>query len=387
MHVQRFFSFDQLDAMAADWNGLARGVPFRGWDWMSTWWRHYGTDPARRQQNTSLFTLGVFDPEGVLQGIAPWYCEQSTGQGRVVKFLGVEETCGDYLSVLCRREMEQPVTAALAKWLTEANGPEDGRLLDGNSNRWDLLELTGVDAEDRAVNLLVEQLACLGNITHRRAGPNCWRIKLPASWEQYLAMLSKSHRSQLRKLEKRLVLTGRAAFNRVEHPSELPRAEQILIDLHQRRWQSLGEPGCFASERFRAFHHELMPKLLAGGQLHLGWSDIDGSPATAEYHITGGNVSYAYQAGVDPDMMEHSPGTLGNILSIRRMIEQGARVLDFLRGDEPYKAHWRAEPRPGVEYRVAASRPTAQIRHGIWLAGTNVKQWIKTGLEHVTSGS
>ena len=71
---------------------------------------------------------------------------------------------------------------------------------------------------------------------------------------------------------------------------------------------------------------------------------------------------------------------LSTILAIRTAIEEGQHTYDLLRGDEPYKAHWRAQPSPSVELRVAARRPVAQLRHGVWWAGGAVKGWVKSTL-------
>jgi hypothetical protein len=58
----------------------------------------------------------------------------------------------------------------------------------------------------------------------------------------------------------------------------------------------------------------------------------------------------------------------------------GYRGYDFLRGDEAYKAHFRATARPNMEIRVVPNRMTAQLRHRLWLTGSNVKRLFKTGL-------
>lgn len=89
---------------------------------------------------------------------------------------------------------------------------------------------------------------------------------------------------------------------------------------------------------------------------------------------------YAYQAGVDPEAMKLQPGKLLNLGTIRRAIEQGYRAIDFLRGDEPYKAHLRAAPRPSLQLRIVPNRPAARLRNNLFLAGRQVKQWMKTGL-------
>jgi hypothetical protein len=78
MNVQVITTSDELRALAAGWNELATS-PLHSWDWLATWWSHYGG--AERQ----LHVLAVYDDgrvgEGLerrLVGIAPWYLEQRT---------------------------------------------------------------------------------------------------------------------------------------------------------------------------------------------------------------------------------------------------------------------------------------------------------------------
>ncbi len=71
----------------------------------------------------------------------------------------------------------------------------------------------------------------------------------------------------------------------MESATELEAAWPILVDLHQRRRKSLGEPGCFASNSFYDFHRDVAERLLKRGQLRLSWLTLDGMPAAAEYHF------------------------------------------------------------------------------------------------------
>ena len=59
-------------------------------------------------------------------------------------------------------------------------------------------------------------------------------------------------------------------------------------------------------------------------------------------------------------MLEEQPGNLINLMILRQAIARGYRAYDFLRGDEPYKARFGAEPRPSVDFRVAAPRAAAR---------------------------
>jgi CelD/BcsL family acetyltransferase involved in cellulose biosynthesis len=258
----------------------------------------------------------------------------------------------------------------LADWLCDA--------ANDRHNRWDSLQLDGIDSQDAVVERLAEALRARGCLVHRRDGPNCWRLALPQTWAAYEASLSKSHRKQVRKLLDRTIDSGRAILHTVTHASQLEQGRQILIDLHQRRRQALGEPGCFSSPAFAAFHEEAQQRLLACGSLRLHWLELDGRLAAAEYQLCSGGVIYGYQAGMAPELLEEQPGRLAVIATMRRGVEQGCTAFDFLRGDEPYKAHFRAQPRPLVEYRIAPPRAAARLRHRAWSVGMNVKEWVRS---------
>jgi CelD/BcsL family acetyltransferase involved in cellulose biosynthesis len=379
MHVTLFTNLTELAPLATDWDRLAGGVPFRSWTWQSAWWRHYGGAPSGHRQKTRLYVLVVYSTAGVPVGIAPWYWEHTSAKGRVLRFLGLGEIASDHLSVLCQPGMEDAVTGALADWLTDANRPHVGAALADDSSAWDLLELTGADTQDARMTRLAEALERRGYAIHRRPGVNCWALELPNRWEDFLPELPKTLRQHCRRTDKWLS-AGRATMHCVENLADLSMGQEILLDLHQRRRQSLGEPGCFASPQFTAFHQEVMPELLRQGRLCLSWVEIDGRPVATDYLLSGEGVMYVYQGGMAPEEKACSPGHLITMLMIRRAIEQGYRVFDFLRGDEPYKAQWHAQPRASVELRIVAPRASARLRHTLWQTGSCVKRWLKNSL-------
>ena len=364
--VVRFTRLEDLAPYAQDWDRLSQDVPFRSWSWMSCWWRHYGDQSAQGSRAVRLYVLGVLDQANRLIGIAPWYLDAGTWRGRVLRFLGSGEVCPEYLTVPAAQGLEDLVARALADWLAAARGPD----------AWDLLELTAIGSEDAAIGQLAERLEARGSLVHRRAGARCWRIGLPKSWDEYLATLSHGHRSELRRAERWLLASGRAVVHRVQRPEDLRRGLQVLVDLHQRRWHSLGQPGCFSSQRYAAFHSELLPELLARRELLLFWIELDGKPFVVEYLMVAGDTVYYYQGGLDVDRLGDSPGRLGIIVALRLAIDGGYRVFDFLRGDEPYKAHFRAKPHACPEIRAVSAVFPARVRHGIWLAGSNTKRWL-----------
>lgn len=379
MRVCCLTDLDELTPYVDDWNRLAAGSPFRGWTWLSHWWRHYGPQSKSEALRIRLTALCVFDESDALVGIAPWYLDCSAIRGRVLRFLGSGEVCSDYLGVLCYPAREEAVVEALADYLVK-NAFAD----DPDAMRWDLLDLEGIDAEDHVMSNLVDHLAMLGCSTHRRPGMNCWRMELPADWESFVASLGRNRRRDLRRLERNYLDTDRVVLHRVTRTEELPKAMDILVDLHQRRHNAQGEPGCFASPRFLAFFRDVVPELLRQGHLQFHWLELDGKAAAAEYQLTGNGVLYQYQAGMDPDAIEHRPGYMINVAILREAVASGCRWFDFLRGDEPYKACFGARPRPSVKFRVAPHRPVSLLRHNLWIAGNSAKEWVKRGVRGAT---
>ena len=374
MRVACFRTFDDLAAYADDWQRLAHGMPFRSWSWLTCWWRHYGprspSESARR-----LAVLCVFDRSGRPAGIAPWYLEPSALHGRVLRALGSGEVCSDYLGVLCEPQRGDSVAEALADYLVEP-----GRRTRPDALRWDLLDCEGIDAADGDVAALARSLSQAGCGTHRRTTANCWRLRLPTTWEDYLSGLGRNLRRDLRRLERNYLQSNRAVLHVVQSPSELPRAMDILVELHQRRQRVQGHPGCFTSPRFTAFYREVVPEMFRHGQLQFCWLELDAKPVAAEYQLLGDGILYAYQAGIDPDAIQHQPGKLLNLAILQRAIAGGYREFDFLRGDEPYKASFGAQPRPSLAIRFVPQHAAAQLRHGLWLAGRNLKGWARHSL-------
>ena len=370
---------DELSALEGPWNALAAGAPMRSWTWLVTWWKYFQNPAEGRSRgiDRELHVIATYDetqsdvPQ--LIGLAPWYIERTAVRGNVIRPLGSGHVCTDHLSLVCEPQRQSEVATAVAEHLV------------ANHNEWDCLELPAIDAGDPAISKLAEGFEARDCLLWQRAAGNCWIAELHSTWDEYFAGLSKSHRKQLTQWHRRYVANGRSACHLVQHDDELERGWNILVDLHQRRWQRLGEPGCFASRAFHNFHRELASRLLAAGQLRMSWVDLDGTPIAAEYHFVGGNTVYTYQSGIDPERLDDSPGRLAHMLTIRRAVEEGYRRIDFLRGDEPYKAHWRAVPQPTYDCRVFPNRRLARLQGHVMTAALAVKGWMKQRIELVTS--
>ena len=373
MHVYCLRSPEELSRYAGDWDALARGVPFRHWTWLAAWWRHYGDAAGAGRRN--LLVPMVFDERERPVGLGPWYVEHTATGAQVLRMLGDGEVCSDYLSVPCLPGYDGLVAEALADFLTDTL-PREGVA-------WDAIDLSGVDAEDHAAARLVAQLADRGNKVDVQPGPNCWRLNLPTDADGYPRMIAKNPRRQLRKLKQEYLDTGRGVLRFIESREQLSGVMEMFRGMLQRRRQSLGETGPFASPRFAHFYEEVFPNLFGEGRGQIAWLEIDGRPVAADYLISGDGVLYAYQGAIEPGACKLKPGKAFYAALLQWAIARGYRGFDFLRGDEHYKSQLGAVPRASTCWRVVARRTTARLRHSLWLAGRNVKKWIKHGLKTV----
>lgn len=371
LHITRLTDSPDLDNMAAAWDCMTHSVAFRHSTWLHAWWRHY-------QAGRELFVLRVANDHDEVVGIAPWYMETTVRHGRVIRPLGNGEVCSDYLSILATPEYEEGVAESLSQWLMDA---ANGRY--AAEQRWDLLALDSVRADEILMDRLFQHLKDAGNYVCRRDATHCWRLELTETWDELYGRLSKNRRKNVRRMERRYLDSGRARLVRVEQREQVQPQMDVLIDLHQRRCTEQGLPGCFSSSAFTNFLRDAAEQLFARDLLGLYVLQLDGRPVAAEFCVASGDAMCDYLGGIDTEAGADSPGTVMHIALIKQLIDDGYGTLDFLRGDEPYKASWQANPCALVDVRVVPRVTTAQLRHQVWLAGDTVKHWIKTGL-HLT---
>jgi CelD/BcsL family acetyltransferase involved in cellulose biosynthesis len=157
----------------------------------------------------------------------------------------------------------------------------------------------------------------------------CLKISLPSSFEEYLKRLSKSLRTDIRR-----------GFENPDLKIERSDDWEVFFHLHRQRWKQKRLPGAFLKkhERLHRRFAELSP-----GEAELLILRHQGTPIGAIYLMHSPTATFFYQSGMDPAASRYSPGTLLVAEAIRGSIEDGKRVFDFCRGDEPYKRRWKPD--------------------------------------------
>ncbi len=323
--------------------------------WMLSWWHIFGKLDGRR------LAVAVFTEGERLIGLAPltagrhWY-----RPGIPFRRLGplgtgeadADAVCPDDLCPIVAAGAEATVAAGLADMLAAgALGP------------WDEMVWPRMDGSSAMRALLAAALGRVGlEVAVTPAGEAPY-IPLPSTWDDYLAALSASRRYYLnRSLRDFDRWAGSSAELRwAASRPEVEEGMRVLAALHAQRWQAAGQPGAFASPRFRAFHEALAPRLLDEGALELLWLCVRGEPVAALYNIVWDGKVYFYQSGRKMDLPRGvRPGIVLHALAIRGAIAAGRRAYDFLAGPARYKTQLALASRPLVDLR--AVRPSLRER-------------------------
>jgi CelD/BcsL family acetyltransferase involved in cellulose biosynthesis len=319
---------DSFDALRDEWAGLAErsGNVFATWQWLSTWWRHFGGDSPE-------LVRACRSRDGKLVAILPLYA-WSTRPVRIVRFLG--HGAGDQLGPVCAAEDRIPTAKALRGFLSELEG------------RWDVFLAEQLPGDQSWDSLLGARLL------RRHASPVI-RFET-ASWEEFLRSCSANLRQQVRRRERRLARDHDLRYRLASDPAQLDDDLDTLFALHGAVWPQ-GE-SAFAGER-EAFQREFAACALENGWLRLWFLELDGRAVAAWYGLRFCGVDSYYQAGRDPALAHASVGFVLLAHSIRQALEDGMREYRFLRGDEGFKYRFATED-PGLDtVGVSATMPGA----------------------------
>jgi CelD/BcsL family acetyltransferase involved in cellulose biosynthesis len=169
-------------------------------------------------------------------------------------------------------------------------------------------------------------------------------LPVDGTLDDYLATLGKKERHEIRRKVRRAEAVGELLLADSADPlADLPE----FIDLHQKRW---GDDGLFpdtpGGDHSRIFFRRLFELFPAGAPLSLAFLTVGGRRIGAGVSFTSGDALLYYNAGVDPEARDLSPGVLMVERYVRRALDLGLARMDFLRGDEAYKYEWGAVDQP-----------------------------------------
>lgn len=163
-------------------------------------------------------------------------------------------------------------------------------------------------------------------------------LSLPGSFDDHLAAIGKKQRHETRRKRRRF----EAALGRprvATHRAAGPVLEEFFV-LHRK---AAGSKGSFMTAAMEDFFAELLEGV--GWRLDALYGDGPGL-AAAVIGYSDRSGYYLYNSAYEPALRHASPGVVLLNELIRRSIDRGLEVFDFLKGDEVYKFRMGARPRP-----------------------------------------
>jgi CelD/BcsL family acetyltransferase involved in cellulose biosynthesis len=314
-------------ALAPEWEALRRargGGPFFG----PTWFAVTAASIARNRLRLLVAHRG-----GRLAGVLPLLVERRRLAGlpaRVYRSLSDDHSQ--------RFDLIGDAEAARALWAHLAA-----------DRGWDALELREIpDGESGAAPLLAAA----------RADGHALAV-WPAMRSPYLllgeAAGSAKFRANLRRRERKLVEeVGAITLERVDGGPALDAALEEGFALEAAGWK--GERGTAIacdpslSARYRALAHAFA----ARGELAVHFLRAGGRRVAFHFALLDGGVYYLFKPGFDPALSRYGLGHLLVGAVIRDLEARGARELDFLGDEMPWKREWTARVRPHHWHTVFA---------------------------------
>jgi CelD/BcsL family acetyltransferase involved in cellulose biosynthesis len=348
--------FDLIDPeqafgdFAPAWEELLRSSasdsPFLSPAWLRPWWEAYG---AGRTPALIVARRGR-EPVAIapLQVTTERY--RSRLPARTLRFFGDGTEDSDYLDFIVPRGEEPSVVPAVWAWLRR-------------SSRYGVAQWNEIP-ESSPTLPIVRALAARDGALLEEDRVGCVVAALPETWEAYIAALKPRMRTKVRSLRRALEQEHRVELAVAGAETLAPTLES-LFTLHEKRWATRGETGVFAAPAKRDFYHRMAASFLERGALHLATLLVDGAPVAHQCCLRHGDAAYLLQEGYDPAWEERGVGNVLRAMVIERMIGEGVRAYDFLRGVTSHKLSWGGAEKESVRLTLRGSGPRAALASGI----------------------
>jgi CelD/BcsL family acetyltransferase involved in cellulose biosynthesis len=247
----------------------------------------------------------------------------TASDGPNVVALSVADTHISFVGQENLTDYHSPIGAAFEQLLSDVLAGHRG-----HSYRFDSMPQEVADIVSRSLEALG---APSKQVEHDAAAV----MELPSSSDVWLSGLAKKERHEIRRKRRRLGETlGTPAIERMG-----VEAVGQFCEMHR---TSAGDKGAFMTSEMEAYFEDLVSA--ADATIH--GLMCDGVMRAAAFGFETDDGYFYYNSAYDIDASGSSPGIVLVASMIEAQIERGAKVFDFLKGDQPYKFRMGALSRP-----------------------------------------
>lgn len=324
MQIRHYTSFEEAKA---DWQTLENSIfhyPFQSWWYNNLFTQHFSDEK-------DIHILGVFD-------------NPSTSLRENCLAIGAFEVVGQTVKFLGTKDVSK--TSGLVQDITDFGDllySEDGKTK--ASEIWEQIKNHFKNEGLQTVQLdYVREDSPTYSVLKTQTTPQQDEtspfIVLPTSWDEYLTTLEKKQRHELKRKINRL--EKETAFH-------LCKDQTIAVDFQNFiRLHKLSDPNKakFMTKEMEKFFWDMVTCEKEDYQIHFCSLFIDNKQVAFVMAFMNDTQTLLYNSGFDPEYGYYSVGLLVKAFLLKKSIEQGKKIYDFLRGNERYKYDLGAKDLP-----------------------------------------
>ena len=306
-----------------EWESVLKESPadtlFLTPQWQKVWWDTFGGG-----QTMVGFSYPAAD-QVASNGVAA--IASLTKSGDTVSFVGSQDTF-DYNDFPIRRGYEEGFYETLLECLDEQNCR--------------ILRLDSLRENSQTLEHLPEMARSRGYTVEIEQEDVTSGINLPGTWDEYLGLLNKKDRHELRRKLRRMDSQTDWKWYSVAEPAEV--AERLGEFIYLMR-SSRSDKDEFMTPERELFFYNITQRMAELGQLQLYFLEMEGATVATSLCFDYRGSRLLYNSGYDSEYSYYSVGLVLNAMCLKDAIDQGLTYFDFLRGPEPYKAHLGGQQR------------------------------------------
>ena len=331
-------NIDILEVILPQWTELKEEfheiTVFQDIGWLKSWWEY-----KLKERKITPYIVEVKKEKKTI-GIIPLYLYDEEFAGfifRVLKPIGIDQS--DYLVPIFSKSYSSTdiVKKAMEK-------------IYADKVNWDYLEWGDIPEGSAFDFALKDELLERSKMMERKKDNTCPYLALNKNTEMVVDKFSGSFLKGLLRYDRKLKREGELKFHKVKKETEIEPIMGSFFELHCRRWEDTSTPSKFEDKKEREFALKAAKGLSKSDLLYLVYLTHNDNILVVFFGMEDGTNIYYYLHAMDPDYKKYKVGHLIMYYLILDSIEKNYNIVDFLRGDEPYKYNWGATNKFNVKY-------------------------------------
>lgn len=332
--IEKINSLEVLRALKDEWESLLarcpHRMPFLTYDWMMTWWKHFG-------EGKELCVL-VLRENGRAVAIAPLMKYWGRFYDRYLKFPAlVIETMANYHSNrvdLIFSEFRDEYLTQLWEYLL-------------TQEEWHIVRFYPVPADSPMVaglRRLVERQGVRAAFLKDQTSPY---ITVQNGWNDYTRHLSCEIKLKARRAE-RLASDKKPTTEIFTQSTDIDSIVHQIFEVAEKGWAAQEGTAISSTAQLRGFYTDLAHLANQQGWLFFSLLKVGGNPVAYEYNIRHDQTIYNLKVSFDPAFSRQGPGHILKYSILSKLFQNGQsiREYDFLGDVAPYKLKWTQQMRP-----------------------------------------